>query len=44
MAIKGLKDYIVIDTEDVLMICPKNDEEYKGFLTRTAMPGYNEFR
>ena len=25
--IKGLKDYIVVDTDDVLMICPRNDEQ-----------------
>lgn len=31
--ISGLKDYIVVDTEDVLMICPKRDEQnIKGFL------------
>lgn len=44
MAIKGLKDYMVIDTGDVLLICPKDDKEYKDFLARTAMPGYDEFR
>lgn len=26
--IDGLKDYIVVDTEDVLMICPKADEQH----------------
>ena len=25
--IKGLKDYIVVDTDDVLMICPRSDEQ-----------------
>ena len=25
--INGLKDYIVVDTEDVLMICPRSDEQ-----------------
>lgn len=44
IAIKGLKDYMVIDTGDVLMICPKDDEKYKEFLPKTIMPGYDEFR
>ena len=25
--INGLRDYIVVDTEDVLLICPRNDEQ-----------------
>ncbi len=44
MAVKGLKDFMVIDTGDVLMICPRDENEYKDFLARTAMPGYDEFR
>ena len=44
IAIKGLKDYMVIDTGDVLMICPKDDEKYKELLAKTGMPGYEEFR
>ncbi|MBQ8493536.1 MAG: mannose-1-phosphate guanylyltransferase [Alistipes sp.] len=31
--VSGLKDYIVVDTEDVLMICPKSEERnIKGFI------------
>ncbi len=25
--ISGLKEYIVVDTEDVLMICPRTEEQ-----------------
>ena len=25
--ISGLRDYIVVDTEDVLMICPRSEEQ-----------------
>jgi mannose-1-phosphate guanylyltransferase len=25
--INGLRDYIVVDTEDVLLICPRNEEQ-----------------
>ena len=31
--VSGLKDYIVVDTPDVLMICPMSDEQnIKGFI------------
>jgi mannose-1-phosphate guanylyltransferase len=26
--LEGLKDYIVVDTEDVLMICPRKAEQH----------------
>lgn len=44
VAICGLENFIVIDTEDVLLICPKDDKRYKDFVARTAMPGYNDFK
>ena len=43
-AIKGLKDYAVIDTGDVLLICPKDDKEYKDFLSGLGMPKYEDYR
>ncbi|MDR0560327.1 MAG: mannose-1-phosphate guanylyltransferase [Prevotellaceae bacterium] len=27
LVVKGLENYLIVDTEDVLMICPRNDEE-----------------
>ena len=31
--VSGLKDYIVVDTDDVLMICPKSEEQnIKSFI------------
>jgi mannose-1-phosphate guanylyltransferase len=31
--VSGLKDYIVVDTDDVLMICPKHEEQnIKSFI------------
>lgn len=44
MAVKGLKDYIVIDTPDVLLICPRDDESYRDFTGNLAMPGYQDVR
>ena len=44
MALRGLDDYIVIDTDDVLMICPRNDEKLQDFLSVLAMPDFEEYR
>ncbi|MBQ3881360.1 MAG: mannose-1-phosphate guanylyltransferase [Bacteroidales bacterium] len=44
LAIKGLKDYIVVDTDDVLLICPKDDKDYKDFITGLGMPGFEDIR
>ena len=44
IAVKGLENYMVIDTEDVLLICPKEDKEFKDFIAGIAMPGYEKYR
>jgi len=44
VAIKGLEDFIVIDTEDVLVICPKDDRKFKEFISGIAMPEYEKYR
>ena len=44
LAIRGMDDFIVIDTEDVLMICPRDEEKLKDFLLQLAMPEYEEYR
>ncbi|MBR5176127.1 MAG: mannose-1-phosphate guanylyltransferase [Bacteroidales bacterium] len=43
-AIKGLRNYLVIDTDDALLICPKDDKQFKEFIAGLGMPGYEEFR
>lgn len=44
IAIKGLEDYMVIDTEDALVICPKDDRKFKEFISGIAMPEYEKYR
>ena len=44
VAIKGLEDYIVIDTDDVLLICPKDDKKFKDFIAQVAMPEFEKYR
>ena len=33
VVVRGLEDFLVIDTDDVLMICPRNDKIVKDFVT-----------
>jgi mannose-1-phosphate guanylyltransferase len=44
VAVKGLEDYIIIDTEDVLLICPKDDKKFKDFISQIAMPEFEKYR
>jgi mannose-1-phosphate guanylyltransferase len=44
IAIKGLEGYTVVDTDDVLLICPKDDKKFKDFLSEIAMPEYEKYR
>lgn len=44
IAIKGLEDFMVIDTDDVLVICPKDDRKFKDFISGIAMPEYEKYR
>lgn len=44
IAIKGLENYMVVDTEDALVICPKDDKKFKDFISGIAMPEYEKYR
>ena len=44
LAIKGLNGFLVVDTDDVLLICPKDDREFKEFIAGIGMPGYEKYR
>ena len=44
IAVSGLKDYIVVDTDDVLMICPRDEHKVKDITTHIGMPEYEEYR
>ena len=43
-AIRGLEDFIVIDSDDVLLICPRDDKEFKTMLSELAMPEYKNYK
>ncbi len=44
IAVKGLENFMVIDTPDALVICPKDDKTLKEFISGIAMPGYEKYR
>lgn len=44
IAVKGLEDYMIVDTEDALIICPKDDKQFKDFISGIAMPRYEKYR
>lgn len=44
IALSGLENYIVVDTPDVLMIAPRNEEKLKDVISEVAMPEFEEYR
>ena len=44
IAVKGLDNYVVIDTGKALLICPKDDKRLKEFTARLSMPGFENYR
>lgn len=44
VAIKGLKNIAVLDTDDVLVICPREENALKGFLAELAIPEFEKYR
>ena len=43
VVIRGLEDYLVVDTDDVLMICPRDESRMKETLSELTHPGFEEF-
>lgn len=44
VVIKGLKDYMVVNTDDVLMICPKDDTSFKNIITDLTVNELTKFQ
>ena len=44
VAINGLKDYIVLDTDDVLVICPREENTLKAFLSGLSGPELEKYK
>ena len=35
---------MVVDTEDALISCPKDDKNFRDFISGIAMPEYEKYR
>lgn len=44
VVLKGLDDFIVIDNDDVLLICPRNEMVPKDFISELSQPEYEKFK
>ncbi|MGI5846990.1 MAG: mannose-1-phosphate guanylyltransferase [Candidatus Cryptobacteroides sp.] len=44
IAVKGLRGYMVINTEDALLVCPRDQRSFKDILADLGMPEYEKFR
>ena len=44
MAVSGLEGFIVIDTADALMICPRDEHKIKDITTHLGLPDYEDYR
>lgn len=44
LAIKGLDNYVIMDTKNVLMICPRDDRQLKEITSNIGLKEFEEFR
>jgi mannose-1-phosphate guanylyltransferase len=44
IAIRGLENFLVVDTEDALLICPREDKRFKDLISQLAMPEFEKYR
>lgn len=44
LAVCDLEGYTVVDTDRVLMICPRDDRRYREFVSNLLLPGNEEYR
>lgn len=44
VVVKDLDNFIVVDTKDVLMICPRDDAKLKEIISNIGLPKYENYR
>ena len=44
VVIKGLDNYMVVDTDDVLMICPRDEVAFKNVITDLTVNEMNKYQ
>lgn len=40
----GLENFVIVDSGDALMICPRDDARLKDIVSELAMPGYEQYK
>ena len=44
IAVHGLNDFVIVDSGDVLMICPRKEAELSDFIARLGLPEFEKYR
>ncbi|MBE6227179.1 MAG: mannose-1-phosphate guanylyltransferase [Bacteroidales bacterium] len=44
VVVKGLENYMIVDTADVLMICPRNESDFKNVTTDLTVNELNKYQ
>ena len=44
IAVRGLDNFIVVDTGDVLLICPRDEQSARDVIAHVAMPDFEKYR
>ena len=44
IAVRGLDNFIVVDTGDVLLICPRDEQSARDVIANVAMPDFEKYR
>ena len=42
--VSGLKDFMVIDTDKVLLVCPRDEKRLQEIMSQLALPEFSEFK
>ena len=42
--IRGLENFLVVDTDDTLLICPRDDKELQEVLSEIALPEFEKYK
>ena len=44
IVVSNLQDFMVIDTDKVLLVCPRDERKFQEVLSELALPEYNEYK
>jgi len=44
VAICGMDSFLVVDTDDVLLICPKEGKKSRDFITQVSLPEFDKYK